>query len=436
MSSALLRQALRAEVVVQFGPDVAPRLTWGRCRLPTLLDVQPICDLAAATGLNVNELTSDFSARTPFEQCDGRWPGLAAGLGPAADGSSEAHFFFWQRAAAFRRYVLPSTEGAPSTRGSTCGGWRGILTWAVARHCIGRILPMPPQTLESHLWDLLSLDCSFPKVKCYLDSIQARNRRFGQASPIAGAHSYARLSMGLQRFQGRQRRFVYPVHRSLVAAILRHPVETEAQLRNCLAAALATVCCLRPCEGAALQSCDVFFDFDMASGIPGYEGTAAINIKSRKNDQSRRGHHPRLGRPRSRFHDLVHQLRFFMEKMQLTPHPGCTKRTTPNARCPLCPPLFPLSKRVGGRLMFTFKHPSPSAFSGWILAALEYVGVDTTAFAGVSARRGGLSTAIESGVPEAVLWMQSGHAQSRAARRYVTLQSPALLYQTWDAFDL
>ncbi len=52
------------------------------------------------------------------------------------------------------------------------------------------------------------------------------------------------------------------------------------------------------------------------------------------------------------------------------------------------------------------------------------------------ARRGGLSTAIETGVPEHILWMQHGHAQDVAARRYVQLGSPALLYDTWAAFDL
>jgi len=102
----------------------------------------------------------------------------------------------------------------------------------------------------------------------------------------------------------------------------------------------------------------------------------------------------------------------------------------------VCPPLFPLTTRIGDRLHFTDLHPSPSTFSQWIVEALGYIGVDTSNFTGVSARRGGLSTAIEAGVPEVILWMQSGHAQSRAARRYVTLNSPSLLYRTWEAFGL
>jgi hypothetical protein len=38
-----------------------------------------------------------------------------------------------------------------------------------------------------------------------------------------------------------------------------------------------------------------------------------------------------------------------------------------------------------------------------------HVGYNTALFSGISARRGGLSTAIEAGVPEAILRMQSGH---------------------------
>ena len=67
---------------------------------------------------------------------------------------------------------------------------------------------------------------------------------------------------------------------------------------------------------------------------------------------------------------------------------------------------------------------------------LSHVGYDTSLFSGISARRGGISTAIEAGVPEAILWMQSGHAQDVAARRYMQLRSPALLYKTWEAFSL
>ena len=69
---------------------------------------------------------------------------------------------------------------------------------------------------------------------------------------------------------------------------------------------------------------------------------------------------------------------------------------------------------------------------------LGHVGFDTDLFSGISARKGGLSTAIEAGVPESILWMQSGHAQDRAARKYVVLDAtnPDLLFRTFEAFRL
>jgi hypothetical protein len=55
-----------------------------------------------------------------------------------------------------------------------------------------------------------------------------------------------------------------------------HPM--RSMLRNSLKATLTTTCCMCPCEGAALQYWDVFFDFDEASGLSGYVGRAAINM--------------------------------------------------------------------------------------------------------------------------------------------------------------
>ena len=71
-----------------------------------------------------------------------------------------------------------------------------------------------------------------------------------------------------------------------------------------------------------------------------------------------------------------------------------------------------------------------------ILKALKRAGADTRDFSGVCARRGCISTAVEAGVPEAILWLQSGHAQSVSARSYIKLSKPDLLFSTWAAFNL
>jgi len=225
----------------------------------------------------------------------------------------------------------------------------------------------------------------------------------------------------------------------MVVALLRSNPGTVVELRNGLAAVVATLACLRPSEGAALQVCDVWFDYDARAGGRYQEGTLALNVMFRKNDQQRKGHHPRLGRSEDPTLDVVHQLRTYMQAAGLGQDPRCPKRRAPHARCKLCPPLFPRSRRVaGGQWELGWEESSPSSFSEMIPRALTLVGVDASGFSGVCARRGGITTAIEAGVPEHVLWMQSGHAQTRAARQYVVLSAtnPGLLFQTYEAFRL
>ncbi len=106
-------------------------------------------------------------------------------------------------------------------------------------------------------------------------------------------------------------------------------------------------------------------------------------------------------------------------------------------RCPECFPLFPLLKRVsGGTLVAAKAPPSASAFSGMIMSGLVLAGADKIQFPGVSARHGYITTATGAGVPEEVLWLQSGHAGGSSSRRYANLSDPALLFQTWAVFRL
>ncbi len=68
-----------------------------------------------------------------------------------------------------------------------------------------------------------------------------------------------------------------------------------------------------------------------------------------------------------------------------------------------------------------------------IISGLAHVGFNTAGFSCISARKRLLSKP-GSQTREAILWMQSGHAADVAARRYVSLNSPALLYKTYKAF--
>ena len=419
----LREAALRA--LQPLSPADAARVAWSGARFPTLADVSPLRHLVYSLGLSRTRLLSDDSPQTRLEESSGNWEEVMRDLG-AGPGGSVAEL-----AAAFRTHVAPSAA-ATSTRAKDWSGWRAVLSWATARGALGIILPMTRSTLEALVWDMLSCQCTAPMIRAVVDATQARHRRFGLLSPLVGARAYTRFMGSLTRFQGTQSPYKSPITPDLVMAMLLAPTKSPAEERNVLAACTGTVSGLRPAEGAAMQACDLMVGFDARHG-PAYRLAAATNVMQRKQDQGRKGHHPRIGRGSRPETDIFGRLIAFTASCGTSPGPRCTKQARPHARCPACAPLFPLFLPGGSPRL---KAPSASAFSDMILKALRLAGADPRDFSGVCARRGCISTATEAGVPEAVIYLQSGHAQSTSARCYIKITRPDLLYATWEAFGL
>jgi hypothetical protein len=296
---------------------------------------------------------------------------------------------------------------------------------------------MSESTLKALATELLALQCSGSYVTTIVGAVLDRHRRLSLPAPLSDKHKLSRLYKGLLKVTGTPRRLKFPIQKEHIVAVLLSRPSSIAQIRDKLMVALMTICCLRVSEAVELQSCDIFFDFDQRhSRNTLYQGTAAVLIRSRKNDQTRKGHWPRIGRAQNPHLDLVYQLQTYLQDGGIPPQPQCTKRSQLHNRCPQCPPLFPKSTQFQGRTVFTSEVQLRQRVNETLRSVLQQNGFDPSAFSGVSARKGGLSTAIEAGVPEHVLWMQSGHAQNLAARRYVQLMSPTLLYHTWAAFGL
>jgi len=198
-----------------------------------------------------------------------------------------------------------------------------------------------------------------------------------------------------------------------------------------------TIGCMRPDEGHNGQVCDWWPEYDAQAGHIEFASGAALNISQQKNDAGRKGAHKRFGKSKDPSLDFVAhwQMAEFHAAAGMTASPRRQKRLRPAERCRYCPPLWPRTARDKCGFDFS-KEPTAHMVSDWIVSGLGQAGLDTTLFSGVCARRGGLSTAIEAGVPEAITWMQSGHAQDKAARRYVEPKSPKLLYATCAAFKL
>jgi hypothetical protein len=332
--------------------------------------------------------------------------------------------------------VIAPLGTARATRVKAWRNWCTVLTWAATRSALGRILPMPAPVLQALLWELTSLGASNSTLKSVVDAVVARHRDARLQSPLQGHLSYSRLTRCLARVLGRPHSFKQGVTRDMVVALLRSRPADLVAFRNKNAANTLTIGCMRPAEGAAALTCELIFDHDFNAGLRQYKGCATLRCLMRKNDQERKGHQMRFGVSADPELDLLYQLGLFMDAAGTRPRTNCNGR--PNKRCTVCPPLFPKLTRGPDNTWVVAANPTPSPalVSSMVTAALRTIGVHSSAFSGVSCRMGGLTVATTAGVPESIMWMQSGHAQSVAARRYVRLTDPDRLYDTWRAFRL
>ena len=343
-------------------------------------------------------------------------------------------------ARAFATNVLPM-ECVASTRSQQWHNWRSVVTWAIAFKSVDRLLPMSITTLQALSWQLLVLQCGPAHMQQIWAAISKRHFYRRLAPPLSSKGEYSKWAKATNVMMGRPKLLKFPIRREHIWRLLSLPnvrVESYVVQRNVLATVVATICCARVSEIAELQACDVLFDFDTLRGDPFFQGTAAVLIRRRKNDCIRKGHIPRIGRGASGNPalDVVDWLKTYMITFGLSQHRSCTRPLDSRERCTLCPPVFVRTKRQGTATVLTRSPCTRQLVAGAFTRALSYIRVSSPHFSGVSARKGGLSTAIKAGVPEWALFFQSGHGQSKAARAYMSLESPEYMFATWAAFKL
>ena len=449
----LRAQALQGLVLVNLGSGAAAGLKWRpRTTMPTVESLDSLRIMFDRIGADAEYIARVFhsdSRLLALEECRGDWRPVVDKLAQQDPGQESLDSL----AAKFRNHVQP-LERARGTRQKLETSWNSVATWAAARDGLKLLLPMSESTLQALLWDAISLGCSLPVLKGLVHAVQARHGHFGLTKPISGDGQYQRLIKSLSRFNGTQHRHVFPIHRDLVVKMLQYEPREHGggvcdgpgrgckdcwrsliEWRNALCGVAHTIGCMRPDEGHNAQLCDWWPEYDTQAGHLEFAGGAALNISQQKNDAGRKGAHKRFGKSTDPSLDFVDQMAQFHGAAGMAVSQRCQKRLRPAERCRYCPPLWPRATRNKRGFDFS-KEPTADMVSDWIVAGLGQAGLDTTLFSGVCARRGGLSTAIEAGVPEVITWMQSGHAQEKAARRYVELKSPKLLYATWAAFKL
>ena len=399
--------------------------------MPALKNIQFLASSPLFAGTDIRAIFRDVSMPTALERADGNWESVVLSFGGPSMGATVDEL-----AEAFDLHIAPSRV-VPKTRSGHWRNWSLVVTWAVVRKATQLIMPMPINTLKAITIDLITLAASRSQIESVWQAIQARHRLFGLVPPLHGRGEYTAWARSIGTIMGRPLSLKLPIHKKVVAWLLRWRPESLVENRGRLMAALATLACMRVSEVSRLQVCDLWFDWHTGWGVPGYEGTCAVHIGKRKNDSERKGHHPALGRSIDRELDIVTQLKVWMRWAGLHVQPGCAKRERTAAACTVCPPLFPRTQRGKGGVTRTTNLPCcPQRVSSIIKDAAEAAGCCAARFSGISARKGGLSTAIEAHVDECILYLQSGHSQDKAARRYMHLRDPARLFETFEAFEL
>ena len=428
---------MRSAVLRNLERTVAEQVIWSHSKVPTIRNVDVLRCSRLFTGAARGQLLEDFSVPSGLEggprAATVFLAGLAAKRPRGAPVSSLA-----EMAESFQTHVLPMAQ-QPGTRVQQWLHWRAVITLAVAHDFVDQLVPMTKQILMAISWQLLTLNCNPGHVQAVWASIAQRHRALNKPAPLAMRGEYSAWAKAINNISGRPHMLKFPlgkelIHRMLSIADLR--IAPYVVQRSVLATVLATVCCARVSEIANLQACDVLFDFDTKRGLADFRGTAAIRISKRKNDTLRKGLFPRIGRACNPTFDIVAWLRAYQLRFGLQRAATCRRGTADRDRCDQCPPLFVLTSRQGRATLVTHQQCSRQHVSDAIRQAIDLVGAPTDGFSGISARKGGLSTAIEAGVPEWVLFMQSGHGQQKAARAYMALDSQTFLFDTWAAFNL
>lgn len=425
-AAAEARRALRAAVAENLSVEVYRAVRWSKSIAPTIADLR-ILRTEDGGGLGQldpkrrRELLKDNSRITALEAGDGVLPGVQR-----ADGSRR--FRADELSSLFRALVRPS-ELEQSTRQGYFAAWRTVVTWLLAHGIADKGLPMSKEVLEALTMELLFMGLSVGSIRNIWSAIESRHRTYGYQPPLGEPGAFKRGIKALGSLRGQPPRLIFPMGRRHIRGLLRLIGLTWAQKRNVLLTLTGTVMCARVSELSGLRACNVFPDVDVPYDLS-YSGGIGLKIVKRKNDVKRRGIMTRI--PPGSF---AMRLLTWIEEERLHRHPRCTLESAPGARCRYCPPLFPKTPFPRGpldqgrvRLPVTRQNAANA-----VKDCIRMLGVDARYFSGKSMRLGGLSMAINAGVPEPILFLQSGHGKAKAARGYMIPDDPSILYNTGRA---
>jgi hypothetical protein len=394
-------------------------LRWARARHPTLADITPLAALLphALRG----PILDPPPEITLFEANDCRGVPVELTLDDTLSLERDSHDF--------DAYIAPAAHSV-RTRTAYYQHWKTFVTYAFVHGRLHDALPAPLPLLKGFMWSLIRCGLKPGTLILYLYSIVDRHARYRQPLQIT-RRDLKQWTVAFERLCGVPKVDRLAITAAHLRAALHLPRVTLRDVRDTLIIAIGTLCALRVSEIVQLDLCDVLFDFDSP-------GVMALRIKRRKNDTKRAGLWPRIGLPSNPRHDVQALTRQWMARADLRTHPACEKDRHPRSACRACGSFFSRLEGTSGRA-YPVGHKMHGIERRTVTEAVHHVlgrlNIDPHLFSGISMRRGGLSTALEGGVPSELYELQSGHA-SDAWKSYVRSGQVGTLLRFYEAFAL
>jgi integrase len=335
--------------------------------------------------------------------------------------------------------VRPAAQ-TPATRRSYDGPWAAFVTLAIADGRDTEILPASPELIQAFASYLLTMGLGPSSIRRYLQALRDRHRRCDLPFPLA-SEEMTLWMRALSRHVGRPPPALSTFSRGDLRSLLLRPstspalssTDQQAILATCLAIAIAC----RPSELVRIDVCDILYDY-----FQDPPGTAAVRIWGGKCDIARKGHFPRLGRPRDPRFDIVSLLATWCARWSLLRSPGCSKPQVPKRSCLACGSLF---RHFSSGAPRPTSHPhhrwSTSDFTATVRRAAQIINLDPSRFEARSCRMSGISIAAEASLPEYLIALQTGHAPPHSGtnpstRGYMRVASGSAIFAFWEALEL
>ena len=430
--AARLKLELQQAIHVRLYPYLSGDVRWSKAHIPTLASLEQAKDylLRYLPPASVHAVLEDAPGLTPFEAADGQ---PLAVMPAALPGSRGAAF-----ADAFRSWVVPAALG-PQTRARYDGAWHTVVSYAIANDMLHLLWPTRPALLESLLFFGMAIEMQAASLLRLLTSVRARHSAADlpmALSPASVAQWRRALKHGIARPPSRIYRPCTVQH---LHALLRLQCLNLEDVRDKVLCGGGLTLGPRPSELIRVDVCD----FLRAQGNEP-AGTVRIRFWRRKNDLARRGHFPRLGRARRAEFDLVAWFQAYMDRAGFKVHPHCSKKARPHAPCQACGLLFRRFNAAGRP--FEAGDPrgllSTMDLTNIVRKTMAKLGEDPADFRARSLRQGCVTAGFEAGLPEYLVYLQTGHrglggpASVPAGRRYALLNDLHALFAMWNVFGL